>query len=283
MPTSGGSATRAARVISLSAQSVSPTNTGFGSLMSVHPRLATAFSLVSANRQADDERERERAVRRAARRTRVRSAYASLKCIWFVFSVRHVNQVLSVSVIVRPRRLRYDVADVEVLVEPAAPLLRRGRLPAPLASTVAPFRFADSSRPLDDGQVDDLAVESTTPPRPRRPCSYAATIRGAPLELIVARREDAVHAAHLAGVNAELAAEAERAGEPASPSSPSRRARRRGRRSAPGFRPPPSRSRASSARRGAPARPVGLEAELDAEVDGAERRAPRHAGCAAIS
>ena len=33
--------------ISLSAQSVSPTKTGFGSAMSVHARLAVAFSLVS--------------------------------------------------------------------------------------------------------------------------------------------------------------------------------------------------------------------------------------------
>ena len=36
----------------------------------------------------------------------VRSVYGTLKWIWFVFSVRHVNQMLSVSVIVRPRRLR---------------------------------------------------------------------------------------------------------------------------------------------------------------------------------
>ena len=31
---------------------------------------------------------------------------SSLKWFWFVFSVRHVNHTLSVSVTVRPRRLR---------------------------------------------------------------------------------------------------------------------------------------------------------------------------------
>ena len=36
----------------------------------------------------------------------VRSAWGTLKCTWFVFIVRHVNQTLSVSVIVRPKRLR---------------------------------------------------------------------------------------------------------------------------------------------------------------------------------
>ena len=48
MPTCGFE--RDARVsrISLSAHRVSPTNTGFGSLTSVHPRLAAAFSLVEA-------------------------------------------------------------------------------------------------------------------------------------------------------------------------------------------------------------------------------------------
>ena len=36
---------------------------------------------------------------------RVRSANGTLKCTWFVFRVRHVNQMLSVSVIVRPSLL----------------------------------------------------------------------------------------------------------------------------------------------------------------------------------
>jgi hypothetical protein len=37
---------------------------------------------------------------------RVRSAKGRLKCTWFVFSVRQVNQMFSVSVSVRPKRLR---------------------------------------------------------------------------------------------------------------------------------------------------------------------------------
>ena len=37
---------------------------------------------------------------------RVRAAYGSSKCIGFVFIVRHVNQMLSVRVTVRPKRLR---------------------------------------------------------------------------------------------------------------------------------------------------------------------------------
>ncbi len=41
------------------------------------------------------------------------SANGVLKCDWFVFSVRFVNQMLSVSVIVRPSRLRYTSPTVK--------------------------------------------------------------------------------------------------------------------------------------------------------------------------
>src|SRR3972149_3086880 len=47
MPTLGFDFDSRLSVISLSAQSVSPTKTGFGSLMSVQARFAAAFSLVS--------------------------------------------------------------------------------------------------------------------------------------------------------------------------------------------------------------------------------------------
>ena len=42
-----------------------------------------------------------------------RSANGVLKCDWFVFIVRFVNQMLSVSVIVRPSRLRYTSPTVK--------------------------------------------------------------------------------------------------------------------------------------------------------------------------
>jgi hypothetical protein len=41
------------------------------------------------------------------------SANGVLKCTWFVFIVRFVNQMLSVSVIVRPSRLRYTSPTVK--------------------------------------------------------------------------------------------------------------------------------------------------------------------------
>ena len=47
MPTLGLEQDSRLAVISLSDQSVSPTNTGFGSVISPQPRLAAAFSLVS--------------------------------------------------------------------------------------------------------------------------------------------------------------------------------------------------------------------------------------------
>ena len=47
MPMFGRDADSRVSRISLSAHSVSPSNTGLGSMMSVHARLAAAFSLVS--------------------------------------------------------------------------------------------------------------------------------------------------------------------------------------------------------------------------------------------
>ena len=69
----------------------------------------------------------------------VRSEYGVLKWIWFVFSVRQVNQMLSTSVTVRPSRLRKTSPTVEVLVEPPPPILRvvrsgAGEPPPPLLS-----------------------------------------------------------------------------------------------------------------------------------------------------
>jgi hypothetical protein len=58
---------------------------------------------------------------------RVFLAYSSLKCIWFVFSVSSVNHWLSVSVMVPAEPALEDVADVQVLEEPALPDLRRDR------------------------------------------------------------------------------------------------------------------------------------------------------------
>ena len=92
-------------MISLSAQSVSPTKTGFGSLMSVHARFAAAFSDVSGTVRPVTSAT-VKALFTSGRPNCVRSAYGTLKCTGFVFMVRHVNQMLSVSVIVRPKRLR---------------------------------------------------------------------------------------------------------------------------------------------------------------------------------
>ena len=91
--------------ISLSAWSVSPSNTGLGSLMSVHSRFAAAFSLVSGT-VSPVTTASVNALFTSGCSKRVRAAYGSSKCIGFVFIVRHVNQMLSVRVTVRPKRLR---------------------------------------------------------------------------------------------------------------------------------------------------------------------------------
>ncbi len=105
MPTLGFEADSRSSRISLSAWSVSPSNTGFGSLMSVQARFAAAFSLVSGTVSPVISAS-VNALFTSGRSKRVRAANGSLKCIGFVFIVRHVNQMLSVWVTVRPNRLR---------------------------------------------------------------------------------------------------------------------------------------------------------------------------------
>src|SRR5262249_31738672 len=94
---------REARVwrISLSAHNVSPTNTALGSVTSVHARLAAAFSLVSGT-VIPVISARVKVLFTSGRRNRVRSAYGTLKWIWFVFIVRQVNPPLSPPLIGRP-------------------------------------------------------------------------------------------------------------------------------------------------------------------------------------
>ena len=73
--------------------------------MSVHARFAAAFSLVSGTVMPVISASVKVLLTRVWPNC-VRSAWTRLKWIWFVFSVRQVNQMLSVSVIVRPSRLR---------------------------------------------------------------------------------------------------------------------------------------------------------------------------------
>ena len=104
IPTVGVERDSRVSTISLSAHSVSPTKTGFGIEMSVHARFAVAFSLVSGTVMPVTSAS-VNALLTSGFPKRVRSAYGTLKCSWFVFSVSSVNQMLSVSVIVRPSRL----------------------------------------------------------------------------------------------------------------------------------------------------------------------------------
>ena len=73
--------------------------------MSVQERLAVAFSLVSGTVRPVTSAS-VKALLTSGLPNGVPFANSSLKCIWFVFSVRHVNHTLSVSVTVRPSRLR---------------------------------------------------------------------------------------------------------------------------------------------------------------------------------
>jgi hypothetical protein len=66
--------------------------------------LAAAFSLVSGTVMPVISA-RVNALFTSGLPNCVRSEYGVLKWIWFVFSVRHVNQMLSTSVTVRPSRL----------------------------------------------------------------------------------------------------------------------------------------------------------------------------------
>ena len=72
--------------------------------MSVQARFAAAFSLVSGTVMPVTSAS-VNALLTSGLPNWVRSAYAVLKWSWLVFMVRQVNQMLSVSVTVRPRRL----------------------------------------------------------------------------------------------------------------------------------------------------------------------------------
>src|SRR5690606_1255278 len=86
-----------------SAYRVSPTNRGWVILISDHPRLATAFWLTSVTLmptiRATVNGEQTMILPNSEA-----FAYSLSKCIGCVFIVSRVNQVLSVSVIVRPGR-----------------------------------------------------------------------------------------------------------------------------------------------------------------------------------
>src|SRR3954462_14241750 len=73
--------------------------------MSVQARLAVAFSLVSGTVRPVT-RASVNALLTSGRPNGVPLENSSLKWAWFVFMVRHVNHTLSVSVTVRPSRLR---------------------------------------------------------------------------------------------------------------------------------------------------------------------------------
>src|SRR5918996_2330821 len=161
MPTLGFEADSRSSVISLSAQSVSPAKTGFGSLMSVHERFAAAFSLVSGTVMPVTTASVKVEFTRG-RPKRVRSANGTLKCTWFVFIVKHVNQTLSVSVIVRPKRLRKTSPTSK-----SSQNLPRQTFGAACSVAIpcVPFRFGQYlSRTVHDREVHHLSVQGDRPP-----------------------------------------------------------------------------------------------------------------------
>ena len=105
MPASGREADSRSSSTSDSHHSVSPVKTGLGSLMSSQARFAIAFSEMSVT-ESPATSESVSALFTSGLPNGPRSANGVLKWTWLVFSVRFVNQMLSVSVIVRPRRLR---------------------------------------------------------------------------------------------------------------------------------------------------------------------------------
>src|SRR6478736_583625 len=104
IPTLGRERDSRLEITSVSDHSVSPTYTGLGSLMSVQERFAVAFSLVSGT-LIPVTRARVNVLLTSGLPNSVRAANSWLKWTWLVFKVRQVNQMLSVSVIVRPSRL----------------------------------------------------------------------------------------------------------------------------------------------------------------------------------
>src|SRR5919106_3779285 len=161
MPTVGLERDSRVSVTSLSAQSVSPTKTGLGSSISVHERLAAAFSLVSGT-VIPVTSASVSALFTRGRPKRVRSANGTLKCTWFVFIVKHVNQTLSVSVIVRPKRLRKTSP-----TSTSSQTVPRQTFGAACSVAIpcVPFRFGQYlSRTVHDREVHHLSVQGDRPP-----------------------------------------------------------------------------------------------------------------------
>ena len=258
MPTLGFDFDSRMSRISLSAQSVSPTKTGFGSLMSVQARFAAAFSLVSGTVMPVISASVKVLLTRIWPNC-VRSACGASKWIWFVFSVRQVNRMLSVLGDRAAEAAAEDVADVEVLVEAAL-----ARPSAPLACSVAmraSFRVGqDPAAPARRPAGRSSRRRARTAPRPScSPRSAASSTRCAhATDSASLGANTRLTIVDLRRVDAGLAAEAERPREAGGPPRARRRRGRRGgrRRRGRGCRPRPSRRRPSSGRTGSPDRPA---------------------------
>ena len=218
-----------------------------------------------------DEREREGAVDERPARTACAPRTASLKCDL----VRVHRQAREPDVVGLGDRAAepaaVDVSDVEVLEEPAPPVLRRRTgvrsivisFWSPRAAAAPVRRPAGRSSLRRAPRRHGLRRRALDRPRP--------PLR--PLELLLARCEGVVHHRHLGGVDTRLAAEADERASRHSSSSPASPAdiemddveRRRA------DLPQPSRARPSSGHRGSRARPS--EARGRARRRGRRRRA----------
>src|SRR6185437_5039812 len=94
---------------------VSPTKTGAVSLMSFQPRLPIAFWLTSLTLMPTTI-DSVRQLLTSGRLNSDFAAYSLSKCKGWVFIVSSVNQVLSLSVMVRPGRCSYITHDEVVVV-----------------------------------------------------------------------------------------------------------------------------------------------------------------------
>jgi hypothetical protein len=90
--------------ISVSARSVSPANTGAGSRTSLQPRLTPRSETSITERPVTSASVKVESTSGCFHS--VVAAYSASKWIGFVFSVSSVNQTLSASSTVRPKRLR---------------------------------------------------------------------------------------------------------------------------------------------------------------------------------
>ena len=181
--------------------------------MSVHERLAVAFSLVSGTvmpvmRARVNARVDERLCEAACPR-----CTGSLKCIWFVFSVRQREpDVVGLGDRAAEPAL-VEVADVEVLVEPPAPDLRR-RAPFPCRLSHPSLRFVGAvCRARTTTGRSIISPPGRWPPslrrRPRRRRRRPRAHAGAALR----RREYPVHHGTWAGWMHALPRMPDRAGE----------------------------------------------------------------------